>query len=205
MNNKYSISVVDSSMFLHSLLRRLTDSVSSEVEDSDHDVPSPLLPSPEDPESQPEPPPSKEHLNELKKLKLKRISLIISITFVAVVVLSVVIYFILQGLSLAIILLSHHKISCAEGDLECEGLRCPTGMHWSSTDSHCTVETDFECCTTSNMTRTCYSPQLTTPTLQNCSNASKSAGVAPFIKQYCRPGYVWVEWLEQCLGTEGRG
>ena len=185
-------------MFIQTVLRKLTGSVSSEVEQSEHVSLGPLLRARSENISEAD-------LNKLRKSKLRRILLLILVTFVAVVAASAVIYLVLHGLSLALVLLHHHKVDCVEGDLVCEASRCPSGMEWSSALHYCTVRDDFQCCTTSNMTRLCYSPATTSPASEDCRYSSKTAGVSPFIKQYCRPGLVWVEWLGQCLSSSGRG
>ena len=200
MNTK-CVYLSDSSMFLHTILRRLTAGLSSEVAGS-----SSLLRSSDDLEVQAETGSmSRTELDLLKKSKLRRITLLISVTFVTIIVLSIVVYFLLHGLSLAVLLVHHQKIECEESDSLCLESRCPVGMRWSQTENYCLVLDNFQCCTASNMTRACYDPQVSLASLEECQYTSKTAGVSPFLKQYCRPGLVWVEWLGQCLTSKGRG
>ena len=143
-------------------------------------------------------------LEKLKKSKLRRISLIVTVSFLSIIIISVIAYFLLAAISLAMIMLDYEKLACPEPDLACQSLLCPSGMTWDPRLAYCRVVRDFQCCTTSNMTRTCYDPLTTTSDLQDCLY-TKLGGAAPFLKVYCRPGMVWVEWLGQCLTSSGRG
>ena len=100
-------------MFLHTILRRLTAGLSSEVAGA-----SSLLRSSDDLEVQAETGSmSRTELDLLKKSKLRRITLLISVTFVTIIVLSIVVYFLLHGLSLAHLLVHHQKIECGESEV----------------------------------------------------------------------------------------
>ena len=125
-------------------------------------------------------------------------------SFLSIIILSVVTYFILQAISLAVLLLEYERLTCAETELACQTLLCPAGMTWDRSSAYCRVVRDHQCCTTANMTRTCYDPLTTTSSLQDCLY-TKLSGTGPFLKVYCRPGMVWVEWLGQCLTSSGRG
>ena len=142
--------------------------------------------------------------SQLKKSKLRRISLILTVSFLSIIIVSVVTYFILAAISLAVLMLDYEKLACSETDLACQSLLCPGGMSWDPSLAYCGVVRDHQCCTTSNMTRTCYDPLATTSDLQDCLY-TKLGGATPFLKVYCRPGMVWVEWLGQCLTSSGRG
>ena len=144
-------------------------------------------------------------LTQLKKSKLRRITVILTVSFLSIIILSVVTYIVLSAISLALIMLDYEKLVCPERDLACEMLLCPGGMSWDRGLASCRLEgRDYQCCTTSNMTRTCYDPLVTTTSLQDCLY-TKLGGAAPFLKVYCRPGMVWVDWLGQCLTSSGRG
>lgn len=190
-------------MFLNSIIKRISDSFSPELEDSEHNNARSLLNSSVDEELQ-SGRMTDQSITELKKSKLRRISVILTVSFLSIIILSVLTYFLLQAISLAVILLEYEKLTCAETDLACRSLLCPAGMSWDPRSAFCLVEEDLQCCTTSNMTRTCYDPLVTTSSLQDCLY-TKLGGAGPFLKVYCRPGMVWVEWLGQCLSSSGRG
>ena len=59
-------------------------------------------------------------LTKLKKTKLRRISVIITVSFLSIIILSVVTYFVLSAISLAVLMLDYEKLSCPEADLACE-------------------------------------------------------------------------------------
>ena len=144
------------------------------------------------------------NFTQLKKSKFRRISVIVTVSFLSIILLSVVTYFLLHAISLAVLLVEYEKLSCAETELSCQSLLCPTGMSWDHSLAYCRLEADRECCITSNMTRTCYDPLRSTSSSQDCLY-TKLGGAGPFLKVYCRPGMVWVEWLGQCLTSSGRG
>ena len=86
------------------------------------------------------------------------------------------------------------QFSCHLDDQECLQQICPQGMKWNPDKEECSVPEGWDCCTVSNM-KICYQTEGSD---QSCPYLVQIAGVSPFLKEFCRPGYIWVPRLKRC-------
>ena len=110
--------------------------------------------------------------------------------------------------SLYSVLDGYEDLSCASSDSSCIALLCPQGAQWSEEAAQCLVQQHFTCCADRNNIFKCFSP-AEEGTARACGNFAYEGVLYPGYKQFCREGWLWVQWKRKCLrqkvGLDGWG
>ena len=89
----------------------------------------------------------------------------------------------------------YHQFSCPHDDQVCLQQICPQGMIWNQDKEECLTPDGWACCTVSSM-KICYEAGKSD---QSCPyEVVQVAGISPFLKEFCRPGFIWVPRLKRC-------
>ena len=91
------------------------------------------------------------------------------------------------------------EFSCLQDDQECLQLLCPQGMTWNEDVQECLLPDGWECCLDIQHQLICFDPQKRDETSEKCSVQTKMAGISPFLKQLCRPGFLYIPRLKRCF------
>jgi hypothetical protein len=96
------------------------------------------------------------------------------------------------------VLQGFQQFSCHHDDQECLQLLCPMGMEWSEEHQECSEPEGWECCTDVRNQKICFQDQNSEDRNKMCPFTIQIAGISPFFKEFCRPGFIWVPRLRRC-------
>ena len=91
------------------------------------------------------------------------------------------------------------EFSCLQDDQECLQLLCPQGMTWNEDVQECLLPDGWECCLDIQDQKICFDPQKRDKKSEKCSVQTTMAGISPFLKQLCRPGFLYIPRLKRCF------